>query len=160
VAADPIQELVHDHRELSGLLVAVHEALSRVERGQSKLEDEQHEIRDGIEAFREALLEHFAVEQEGLLPFVVTHLPAARDRVDQLIVDHDRIANLLTALVKDVGDVDAGGALSSFRASLRSFDELYAAHTKSELAFLTEVVGSLSGDPSVSAQLRKLLDEE
>ena len=158
--ADPIKELVHDHRELSGLLLAVHEALSRIERGQSTLEDEQHEIRDGIEAFRESLLEHFAREQEGLLPFVTTHLPASRDRVDQLIVEHDRIAALLGALVKDVGLVDAGGALSSFRRSLRSFDELYAAHTKSELAFLTEVVGSLAHDPAAAAKLQALLDEE
>jgi hypothetical protein len=88
-------------------LIAVHEALSRVERGQSKLDDELHEIRDGIEAFREALLEHFAREQEDLLPFVVTRLPPVRARVDQLITEHDRIAEALTTLVKIGGTMNA-----------------------------------------------------
>ena len=156
--ADPIQDLAHDHRELSGLLIAVHEALNRVERGHSKLEDEQHEIRDGIEAFREALLEHFAREQEGLLPFVVTRLPAVQPRVDQLIAEHDRIAELLTKLVKDLEDVD-GGELTAFRASLSRFDELYAAHSKAELAFFTEISAALAKDPAATEQLRSLLHE-
>ncbi|HVJ88787.1 MAG TPA: hemerythrin domain-containing protein, partial [Labilithrix sp.] len=87
--ADPILELAHDHRALNGLLVAVHEALTRVGSGTSTLDDELHEIRDGIEGFREALLEHFAREQEGLLPFVVDRLPDSRPAVDRLIADHD-----------------------------------------------------------------------
>jgi hemerythrin-like domain-containing protein len=77
---DPIQQLAHDHRDLNELLVAVHAALSRLERGQSKLTDELHEIHDGIEAFREALLDHFAREQEALLPFVTARLPAMASR--------------------------------------------------------------------------------
>ena len=102
----PLQELAHDHRELSGLLLAVRDALARIERGQSKLDDELHEIRDGVEVFREALLEHFAREQEGLLPFVLTRLPNVGTRVDQLITEHDHIAEVLTTLVKALG----GGA--------------------------------------------------
>jgi len=157
--ADPIQALAHDHRELTGLLIAVHEALTRVERGQSKLDDELHEIRDGIEVFREALLEHFAREQEGILPFVLARLPNVARQVDRLISEHDRIADLLTRLVTDVGSVDAGGDVSSFRASLARFDELYAAHAKTELAFFTEVTAALGGDCEATEQLRSLLDE-
>src|SRR5262245_37833795 len=99
---DPIRELAHDHRELSGLLVAVHEAIARVDRGKSKLADELHEIRDGIEAFRESLLEHFAREQEALLPFVTSRLPAFDERAAVLVAEHDRIAESLTTLVKDL----------------------------------------------------------
>jgi hemerythrin-like domain-containing protein len=157
--ADPIQELAHDHRELSGLLIAVREALSRVERGQSQLDDELHEIRDGIEVFREALLEHFAREQEGLLPFVVSRLPAVTQRADELIAEHDRIAEVLTTLVKDLTAVDTGGDLVSFRGSLARFEELYASHSKTELGFLTEVAASLTGDDAAAEQLRLLLDE-
>lgn len=157
--ADPINELAHDHRELSNLLLAVRDALSRVERGESKLEDELHEIRDGIEVFREALLEHFAREQESLLPFVAVRLPAVSDRVDQLITEHDRIAETVTALLKDLPKVDSTRDLSSFRASLTSFEELYASHSKAELRFLENVATALTNDPLATEQLRELLDE-
>ncbi len=157
--ADPLKELAHDHRELSGLLLAVRDALSRVERGQSKLEDELHEIRDGIEALREALLEHFAREQEGLLPFVVARLPAVRPRTDQLIAEHDHIADVLTTLLKDLGRIDSSGELAPFSTSLARFEDVYASHSRSELGFLEEVATALANDASAMDQLRSLLDE-
>lgn len=40
---------------------------------------------DGLEAFREELLEHFAREQEGAFPWVAERLPAERARVDSLV---------------------------------------------------------------------------
>jgi hemerythrin-like domain-containing protein len=160
---DLIEALAHDHRELSELLVAVHEALARVERGQSTLDDELHEIRDGIEVFREELLEHSAREQEGLLPFVVARLPALRETADALIVEHDRIAEALTSVVKDlvVTDRDRGKSRAStdWRRGLSRFEEIYAAHTKSETAFLQKVVALLEGDREATGQLRALLEE-
>lgn len=161
---DPIEELVHDHRELNELLVAVHEALARVERGQSSLADELHEIRDGIEAFRDALLEHFAREQEGLLPFLVARLPDVRARADALVVEHDRIAADLTALVKGLSTLEraaeggAGAVVAAWREDLTRFESLYAAHAKSEAAFLHEVAEALAKDPSATEQLRALLE--
>jgi hemerythrin-like domain-containing protein len=156
---DPIESLAHDHRELNGLLVAVHEALVRVERGQSQLDDEIHEIRDGIEVFREALLEHFAREQEGILPFVLTLLPESSERVDRLIAEHDRIAEFVTKIVDEVGRSDTADASARFRAALTRFDELYAAHAKTELAFFKDVTTALSGDRDATERLRALLDE-
>ncbi len=156
--SSPTDAFAHDHRELSGLLFALRDALGRVDRGVSTLDDELHEIRDGIEAFREALLEHFAREQEGLLPFVLARLPAASARVDQLIAEHDRIAEMLTKLVKDVHEVDAGD-VGAFRSSLERFEALYAAHSKTELAFLDDVATRLADDARATAQLRALLDE-
>ena len=157
LVADPLQELTHDHRELSGLLVAVRDALLRVEDGRSKLADELHEISDGVEALRDALLEHFAREQEALLPFVVMRLPAERERADRIIVEHDRIAEAVTTLVRDL-DRLTPEALASWRAEFERFEELYAAHSRSELAFLREVAASLSNDATAAEQLRALLD--
>jgi hemerythrin-like domain-containing protein len=156
---DPIESLAHDHRELNGLLVAVHEALLRVERGQSQLEDELHEIRDGIEVFREALLEHFAREQEGILPFVLTRLPESSERVDHLIAEHDRIAEFVTKIVDDVGSPETTDASARFRAALTRFDELYAAHARTELAFFKDVTTALADDRDATERLRTLLDE-
>jgi hemerythrin-like domain-containing protein len=155
----PTETLAHDHRELNELILAVRAALGRVERGDSRLEDELHELRDGIEAFREALLEHFAREQEGLLPFVLTRLPAEAARVDELIAEHDRIADLLTRLVKDLDALDSSGSIGPFRAAFEGFEGLYAAHSKKELAFLAEVAGLLAADEAGTTTLRALLEE-
>jgi hemerythrin-like domain-containing protein len=156
--ADPIRELAHDHHDLNELLVAIHEALTRVDRGQSKLEDELHEIGDGVEAFREALLDHFAREQEGLLPFVLRHLPGVSARVEALVLEHDRIADELTHLIKELSSASGGPVpLGGFRAALGRFEELYSVHTRSELAFLDEVATSLASDGAAAEQLRILL---
>ena len=157
--ADPLKELAHHHRELSGLLIAVRGALVRVERGESKLDDELHELRDGIEGFRESLLEHFAREQEGLFPFVAARIPAERARTDELIAEHDRIAEALTTLLRDLGRIDSSGELGPFRATLAHFEELYASHSRGELGFLEDVAAALASDASAMEQLRAHLDE-
>lgn len=155
MTAAPLQELAHDHRELSGLLVAVHEALTRIERGTSRLDDELHELTDGIEAFREALLEHFAKEQEGVLPWLAGRSAASSLRVDDLIAQHDRIAETLTAVVKDLD----GFELGTWSAALARFESLYAEHTQTETAFFAEVTAALKDDPAATTQLRDLLAE-
>jgi hemerythrin-like domain-containing protein len=155
---DPILQLTHDHRELTNLLVAVNAAVTRVERGSSKIEDELHEIRDGIEAFREALLEHFAREQEALVPFVGARVPSMRERSERITADHDQLAELLTAVLKDLSGVERSGSLASWRRSVARFEELYSAHTRTELAFLHDVERLLAADPDALNELRTLLD--
>ena len=149
----------HDHGELNGLLLAVHAALSRVERDPRNLVDELHEIRDGVEAFREALLEHFAREQETLLPFVVLRLPAMRARCDALVVDHDRIAEMITDVVQDLAGAEASGTLTAWAATLNGVEATYASHTKLELSFFDEVEADLASDPAALEELRTLTNE-
>lgn len=151
----PLQELAHDHRELSGLLFALHEALARIERGTSKLEDELHEMTDGIEAFREALLEHFAREQEGAFPFVAMRLPAERTHVDELVAQHDRIAETLGNVVRDLHAAE----IATWSEALARFDSLYAEHTKSEVLFFGVVTTALASDADATKTLRDLLAE-
>lgn len=155
----PLQELAHDHRELNDLLIAVHEAIARIEKGASKLEDELHEMTDGLEAFREELLEHFAREQEGAFPFLATRLPKARTRVDELIAQHDRIAESLDAVIQDLGKPGHTTSTSSWSQALARFESLYAEHSKSELAFFNDITAALEGDPDATKQLRDLLAE-
>lgn len=159
ILSSPIQALTHDHRELNGLLVAVHEALTRIERGRSQLADELHEIRDGVEAFREAMLEHFAREQEGVLPFLLGRLPETSERIDRLIAEHDRIAESVNRLVAELAAIDTAGNVDRFRVELDRFDALYASHAKTELSFLADVTTALAGDPAATERLRALLDE-
>jgi len=155
--ATPLQELAHDHRELSGLLVAVHEALARIENGASKLEDELHEMTDGLEAFREELLEHFAREQEGAFPWVANRLPQERTRVDELVAQHDRIAESINAAVTDLRKNEPDFA--KWSQALAHFDELYAEHSKTEVAFFKDVTAALENDAAGTTKLRDLLAE-
>lgn len=131
----------------------------RIDRGRSRLEDELHEICDGVEALREALLDHFAREQEALLPFVVARVPAERERAAQFVVEHDHLAASLTALVKTLGALTSAAALAEWRAGLEAFEADYAAHTRAELAFLAEVAELVSSDSAATEQLRTLFAE-
>jgi hemerythrin-like domain-containing protein len=158
VVDDPIRELSHDHRELTSLLLAVHAAIARIEKHESKLEDELHEIRDGIEGFREALLVHFAREQEGLLPFVAKEVPAMTSQSERIMADHERLAEVLTRVVESLGTAESADALDSWSGHLSRFEELYSAHSRIELAFLQEIARSLADAPQALATLRELLD--
>lgn len=155
----PLQELAHDHRELNGLLVAVHEAIARIEKGTSKLEDELHEMTDGLEAFREELLEHFAREQEGAFPWLANRLPHERARVDELIAQHDHIAESLNSVIHDLGKPGQTATTSTWSQALARFESLYAEHSKTELAFFNDITAALEGDADATKKLRDLLAE-
>ena len=155
--APPLPELAHDHRELNELLVAVHEAIARIELGSSKLEDELHEMTDGLEAFREELLEHFAREQEGAFPWLGARMPHERGRIDQLIAQHDRIAESLNAVIKDLAKPGQTPDTSAWRRALDRFESLYADHSKSEHAFFNDITAALEGDARATKELRDLL---
>ena len=138
----------------------MHEALGRIEKGTSRLEDELHEMTDGLEAFREELLEHFAREQEGAFPFVAQRLPSEQERVDELVAQHDRIAEAINAVVKDLHRADPtqpSPAIAAWSSALARFDALYAEHTKTEVAFFSDVTAALGGDEAATRQLRDLL---
>jgi iron-sulfur cluster repair protein YtfE (RIC family) len=153
--------LAHDHRELTALFLAVRESVARVERGPSTLDDELHEIRDGVESLREALLDHFAREQEGLFPFVRDRAPELSSRTDALTHEHDLIATRLTDLVSHVDAIATmpTEGVASFRTSLSEFEALYASHSRAELAFLRDVEALLAHDPQTADALQALLEE-
>ena len=155
----PLAELAHDHRELNELLVAVHEAIARIEKGESKLEDELHEMTDGLEAFREELLEHFAREQEGAFPWLAHRLPHERTRVDELMAQHDRIAESLNAVIKDLAKPGAVPDTATWRQALGRFEALYAEHSKSEVSFFHDITTALENDAEATKTLRDLLAE-
>lgn len=137
----------------------MHEALARIERGQSKLDDELHEMTDGLEAFREELLEHFDREQEGAFPWLANRLPRERARVDELIAQHDRIAESINTVVSDLLEQGTSADVSKWSEALARFDVLYAEHSKSELAFFRDVTTALEDDEDATQKLRELLAE-
>ena len=135
----------------------MHEALARIEKGASRLEDELHEMTDGLEAFREELLEHFAREQEGAFPFIAQRLPSEQARVDELVAQHDRIAEAINEVVKDLNAADPAQGIANWSSALARFDALYAEHSKTEVAFFSDVTAALGADGNATRQLRDLL---
>jgi hemerythrin-like domain-containing protein len=150
---DPIAELSHDHGHLSALVLAVGQGLSRAARGEA---DGLDEVDDAVEALRDALLAHFAREEEGFFPFVESNVPALHARVHTLRVDHDAVCKLLDELYGAVRQAmrDSAGQAGCTVAFGR-FEELYVTHAQAELAFLNAVGESLDGGQR--EQLRAIL---
>jgi len=140
---DPIAELSHDHGHLNALVLAVGQGLTRVERGEV---DGFDEVDDVVEALRDALLAHFAREEEGFFPFVESHIPSLHARIETLRIDHDAVCKLLDALYGTVrqamreSDGHAACALAFGR-----FEDLYVTHAQAELAFLNALGAALDG---------------
>lgn len=147
---DPLDELSHDHGHLSTLVIVVRSALPRT--GPTDFD----ELDDAVDSLREALLAHFAREEEGFFPFVESHVPTLRPSVDALRADHDRVCERLADLSRVVRQgTHHGGGVASCVSSFERFEELYAKHAQAELAFLKEV-DALS-DTDARAQLRNIL---
>jgi hypothetical protein len=153
---DPIAELSHDHGHLSVLVVEVGSTLAQIERGEVSFEQGVDALHDATEVLRDALMLHFAREEEGLFPFLEVHAPSLLRRMEALRAEHDSIcarANELT-LASAQGLRDGVGfapCLSSFGR----FEELYASHAREELAFLRDVDAALQ--PEDKERLRALL---
>ena len=154
---DAIAELFHDHGQLSALVLAVRDALARVESGASTLTDALEELEDGAEALREGLLAHFGREEEAVFPFVDRRLPTLRSRIEGLIGDHDAVLSRAVELARAVAQARAGVGFALCVSSFGRFEERYAEHAKSEHAFLADVDAALDG--AARESLREVLSE-
>lgn len=149
---NPIGQLTHDHDHLSDLVHAAASLLSRVERAECTFADVVDELEDGVESLREALLAHFAIEEEGLFPFVERHVPALGAQVAALLADHDAVVAGAAALGRELR-TDHGQAACA--VGFARFVEIYAAHAQAELSLLRDVDAKL--DAANREELRALL---
>ena len=153
-ADNPIEQLTHDHEHLSDLVQALGGVLARLEARQCVFADVVDEIEDGVESLREALLLHFAREEEGVFPFVEKHVPALAPVVAVLLADHDAVIKGAAGLGLHLKTPEGP---ATFAAGYASFVAIYAAHAKAEHAFLHDVETKL--DAALREELRVLLKE-
>jgi hypothetical protein len=74
------------------------------------------------------------------------------------LTDDERITTALTKLANDTCALESGSAsLVPWRAELGRFEELYSAHSRSELAFLRDVATALTTDSDAVVELQRLL---
>lgn len=141
---DPIGDLTHDHGALSTLVLAVRASLNRLERGETTPVKLADDLGDGTAALHDALLVHFAREEEGLFPFVVDELPAMKSRAEALRAEHDAICGAAADLMQAARLLYTGGGVVACTATMVRFEELYATHSQVELTFLKDVGAALS----------------
>ncbi|MBX3193074.1 MAG: hemerythrin domain-containing protein [Labilithrix sp.] len=153
---DPIAELSHDHGRLSSLVLDVKGILARVSGEELAFEEGADALLENAEVLREELLLHFALEEEGLFPFLEAHAASLLPRVEALRGQHDAICTRASelALAATQSARDRVG-FATCLAAFERFEQLYAAHAKDELAFLADLDAALAADER--ERLRTLL---
>ncbi len=140
VSSDPLDELAHDHGELSVLVFEVLHALdSKVSPPPPPVE--QGWLREHLVELREALLLHFAREEEGLFPFVGQHFPEAMSRIVAMEVAHDGICGSVTrtTFLAEQGPDAFAKHLPAITASFVRFVDGYVSHSRIESELIEEL---------------------
>jgi iron-sulfur cluster repair protein YtfE (RIC family) len=154
-SSDPLDELAHDHGQLSVLVFEVLNALES--KTASPRPVEQRWLRDHLIELREALLLHFAREEEGLFPFVGQHFPEAASRVAAMEVAHDGMCGSVTRmayLAEQAADAFPRH-LQAIAASFMRFLDGYVSHSRVESELIEELAGRL--DTEQRATLAELI---
>ena len=154
---DPIEQLTHDHGHLSSLVQMAAVVLVRMEHAEEMSDAAIDELVHAVESLRDALLVHFAREEEGLFPFVDARVPALRAQVAELLADHDAVLARTSELIRAAGLAEGTGV--GFALCLSTYDrfvEVYAAHAQAEQALLRAVDAAL--DAEARKALRALLE--
>ncbi|MGD0674486.1 MAG: hemerythrin domain-containing protein [Polyangiaceae bacterium] len=152
--ADPVREFAHTHEHLNKLALAAGQ-LIRSTPGAEPTEDTRRRLRADLASLREALLHHFAVEEEGLFPFIRSKLPWKIDHVDRLTLAHDTICGTVLRLAH-AADANQVIERQTVLAGLyQRFETAYALHSREEAALLADLGHTL--DASLRAELADLL---
>jgi hemerythrin-like domain-containing protein len=157
-ASDPIEQLTHDHGHLSMLVQRAASSLAHMERAEEMSEEALDELVHAVESLHESLLGHFAIEEEGLFPFVEAHVPALTAQVSRLLVDHDAVVAAARDLITAAGQ--AAGTGVGYALCVSTYDrfvEVYAGHAQAEQALLRSVDAAL--DVDARKALRALLEQ-
>lgn len=139
---DPIREFEHAHGHLTKLALEIGSHL-RDESGQPRALSpaRRKDVISLLEELREALLQHFADEEEGFFPFVRRTVPAKAAVVDKLASSHDTICGSIVRLAH-LAKHEADGQLLVL---YERFELAYAAHSRDEAKLFDELGEKLSG---------------
>ncbi|MBL8611112.1 MAG: hemerythrin domain-containing protein [Myxococcales bacterium] len=144
---DLISKLLHDHVPLSRTIHELRAALGDAT-ATAPSREAHARIAAGVRAIRDDLIEHFAKEEEGLFPFLVSALPGMEREITALAAAHDGIcgAAVRLAALADRDYAAFAKAFTQVRALFGRFEVAYAEHSKAEQAVLTRVAEGLSDE--------------
>lgn len=153
-ASDPVREFEHKHEHLTGLALEAGRLL-RDAPSERMGQDSLRRLRACLKSLRDELLRHFAVEEEGLFPFIRANLPAKVGHVEKLAVAHDAICGAVVRLAHAAEAGRAGEGRVTLVSLYERFDKAYALHSREE-ADLFYALGQ-AFDAGHRAQLAELL---
>jgi Hemerythrin HHE cation binding domain len=142
VPPDPLDQLAHDHGQLSVLVFEILHALEGEQTPPPPVE--QGWLRDHLVELREALLLHFAREEEGLFPFLAQHFPEAAPRVEAMSLAHDGICGSVTRMAYLAEQ--RSESLAAIAPTFRRFLEGYMSHSRLESELVQDFAGRLDAE--------------
>jgi iron-sulfur cluster repair protein YtfE (RIC family) len=148
---DPVDAFTHDHLHLSELVLAVRHRLAAL--ASSDTASTRDALVGAVERLRDELLTHFALEEEGLFPFVAAKRPELAKRAAALEAGHDAVCGSVSRLLYLAQR--PGKNVDACRAIFERFEHGYAMHAQDEVAFLRDTSAKL--DAADRAELRVLL---
>jgi iron-sulfur cluster repair protein YtfE (RIC family) len=151
--SDPVRDFEHSHEHLTKLARDAGRLVRMGTNGRAP-EGSTGELRQCLEALRDELLQHFAVEEEGLFPFIRSSLPSKVDQVERLALTHDTLAGAVVRLAHAVRA--EGSSPATLEALYDRFETTYALHSREEADLLAELGRTL--DTTQRTRLRELLN--
>jgi iron-sulfur cluster repair protein YtfE (RIC family) len=149
---DPLRAFEHSHEHLTRRALEASELLRAFPSG-TTTEETRGRLRTCLEGLRDELLRHFAVEEEGLFPYIRAHVPAKAPIVERLALAHDAICGSVVRLAHAAATEGTAGAALS--ALYERFQAAYALHSREEADLLAELARIL--DAAQRSELAALL---
>jgi iron-sulfur cluster repair protein YtfE (RIC family) len=152
-----LRSFEHSHGELTKMALEVRQLVHAEPSAGRPPSRIRRQLAARLESFRDALLEHFANEEEALFPFIRARLPAKAAAVDRLHDAHDAIGGTLLRLAHLVER--ERHALDADRSVLRAlydrFEHTYTLHSQAEAALFAELSAEL--DAEAGRELAEIL---
>jgi iron-sulfur cluster repair protein YtfE (RIC family) len=153
---DPLGRFEHSHGKLTKLVLEVRDLIHASPR-EAAVASDRDRLVECLALLSEELLQHFADEEEGLFPFLRTHVPSKAGAVDRLESAHDAVCGSLVRLAH-LTSHDRRALDASQPAVLHLFERFeaaYSAHSREEAALFEALAKTL--DARQRKQLAALL---
>lgn len=128
--SDPIKELVHDHVDIHRRVLELSKLIAHGGTGA---------LAEPLGDLREELFRHFALEEEGLFPFLAKHFPDLEERVGEMLLAHDTVCGALARMCH----LAEANPSADVTAMFERFEVAYAKHAQVEADLLTSLHGRL-----------------
>jgi hypothetical protein len=150
---DPIGQLTHTHEHLTQLALTVARLMNEVTGAGTT--PSRPALIASLDALRDGLLQHFALEEEGLFPFLREHVPSRAATIERLESGHDALCGAIVRLAYLARDrsSDHGSSLEGLHVR---FSTGYSEHSRAESLLFADLGQTL--DSAKTRELAALLD--
>jgi len=139
---DPVRAFEHTHEHLTKRAAEAAEII-RGAATRPLTDDQRARLRGSLEELRDDLLQHFAVEEEGLFPFIRAQVPARAPIVERLALAHDAICGSVVRLAHAAATAQSEAAIHALPSLFDRFQAAYVTHSREEAELFAELGKSL-----------------